>query len=73
MLHPLIIYKSFFTDADMLKTMHRDTNANLYPTHTLYRITSFTFFADTPSESGVFPSLIDRTEQERLKNAVCNI
>ncbi len=28
--HPLvIIYKTFFTDANMLETMHCDTNANL--------------------------------------------
>ncbi len=26
--------KSFFTNADMLEMMHRDTNANLYPMHT---------------------------------------
>ncbi len=26
----------FFTDADMLEMMHRDTNANLYPMHTYF-------------------------------------
>ncbi len=30
----LIIYKSGFTNANMLETMHRDTNATLYPMHT---------------------------------------
>ncbi len=31
----------------MIETMHRDSNANLYPIHT--------FFADAPSKSGNLP------------------
>ncbi len=30
----LQINQSLFTDANMLETMHHDTNANLYPMHT---------------------------------------
>lgn len=45
--------KSFFTDANMLETMHRDTNANLSDAHlfkSMHRIVSFC--ADAPMRIG---------------------
>ncbi len=50
----IIINKSFFTDANMLETMHCYSNANLYPMHTFFLnwcIASLNFMPMQISES----------------------
>ncbi len=54
----IIINKSFFTDANMLETMHCYSNVNLYPMHTFLKLMHciVKFYAD--ANQWILPSLI---------------